>query len=274
MNRKSTKQRAQILQCLVEGLSIRSTVRITGAAKNTIIKLLVDVGTACLEYQNKVLRNLACKRIECDEIWSFCRSKEKNVKPENKGKPGYGDTWTWTAIDPKSKLIPSFWVGPRDDETAKAFIADLAGRLKNKVQLTTDGHKVYIEAVEKVFGSEVDYGMVVKLYGFRTEEIKPYKYSHCIGTEKKKITGKPDIGKVSTSYVERQNLTMRMSMRRFTRRTNGFSKKIKNHYCHLGLYFMHYNFVRIHSESRVSPAMEAGVTDHLWSLKEVAGLAG
>jgi len=272
MNRKSVKERAQILRCLVEGNSIRSTSRITGASKNTITKLLVEVGQACSEYQNKHLQNLDCKRIECDEVWSFCYAKKKNVPEDKKGQFGYGDVWTWTAIDPESKLVVSYMVGQRTAMYAQAFIADLAARLNNKVQVTTDGLKLYIDAIEESFGSNVDYAMLVKMYGDDQNKEKRYSPSTFVASEKQKVSGNPNIENISTSIVERQNLTMRMGMRRFTRLTNAFSKKVDNLEHAVSLHFMYYNFCRIHKTIRTTPAMEAGVTDHLWSLEEIAAL--
>lgn len=272
MNKLDTKKRAQILGCLVEGNSIRATSRLTGASKNTVIKLLADVGRACAEYQDRTLRNLTCKRIQCDEIWSFCYAKEKNVPEDKKGQFGYGDVWTWTAIDADPKLVLSFLVGPRDGEAAEFFMQDVAGRLNHRVQLTTDGHKAYLEAVEGAFGCEIDYAMLVKIYGLDPEKERRYSPEKCIKAEKVPVTGKPDNSKISTSYVERQNLTMRMSMRRFTRLTNAFSKKVENLACAVALHFMYYNFGRIHKTLRVTPAMEAGVSDHVWTLEEIAEL--
>lgn len=276
MNRLNIQDRARILGLLVEGNSMRATSRLTGVSINTVTKLLVDVGTACSEYQDKMLRNLPCKRIQCDEIWSFCYSKEKNVTPENKGILGHGDVYTWTAICSDTKLVPSFMVGKRDEEYAKMFIDDLASRLANRVQLTTDGHKPYIEAVEGAFGNDIDYAMLVKHYSNPSEAKqaqKRYSPSQFVSADKRRIAGDPDVKAVSTSHVERQNLTMRMGMRRFTRLTNGFSKKIENLECAVALHFMYYNFGRIHKSLRVTPAMEAGVADHVWSLEEIALLA-
>jgi IS1 family transposase len=271
MNKLDLSKRAQILGLLVEGNSINATCRITGAAKATVLKLLADVGQACTEYQDKALHNLPCKRVQCDEIWSFVGAKQKNV---NQGAVGYGDVWTWTAICADTKLIASWMVGSRDGEAARMFMADLAPRLANRVQLTTDGHRAYLEAVEDAFGADVDYAMLVKLYGAPQgrENERRYSPAECCGTIKGTVQGCPDARHVSTSYVERQNLTMRMSMRRFTRLTNGFSKKVENHAHAVALHFMHYNFGRIHKTLRVTPAMEAGIADHVWTLEEIATL--
>lgn len=229
------------------------------------------LGGACADYQDKAFRNLKCKRIQCDEIWSFCYAKEKNVPQEKKGHFGYGDVWTWVAMDAESKLVPSFMVGNRDAATAKMFVDDLASRLANRVQLTTDGYKVYLEAVEGAFGCEVDYAMLIKMYESSQEETR-YSPAKCNGCKGTPITGNPDFQHISTSFIERQNLTMRMGMRRFTRLANAFSKKAENHALHLALHYMNYNFVRIHKTLRMTPAMKAGVTDHLWSVEEIAGL--
>jgi IS1 family transposase len=272
MNKLSPERQAAVIAALVEGNSIRATVRMTGVAKNTIVKLLADVGKACAEYQDKTLRNLPCKLIQCDEIWSFCYAKEKNVPKDKKGRFGYGDVWTWTAIDADTKLIPSWLVADRSACAATEFIKDLAGRLANRVQLTTDGHKAYLQAVEEAFGYKIDYAMLVKLYGSSPEAEKRYSPAECIGAEKMPITGQPEDKYISTSYVERHNLTMRMSMRRFTRLTNGFSKKVENHSHALALYFMYYNFCRIHQTLRVTPAMAAGVTNHVWDIKDIINL--
>lgn len=271
MNRLNKSKRTQIISALVEGNSLRATARMCDAAFNTVLKLLPEIGLACADYQDRALRNLKCKRIQCDEIWSFVYAKEKNVPAEKKGQFGYGDVWTWVAIDADTKLVPSFMVGYRDLRTATIFIDDLKSRLANRVQLTTDGHRAYLEAVEGAFGSEVDYAMLIKLYGASQEETR-YSPAECIGCERKAISGKPDSKHVSTSFVERQNLTMRMSMRRFTRLTNAFSKKVENHAYHIALHYMHYNFCRIHQTLRVTPAMEAGLTDHVWMVEEIAAL--
>lgn len=269
MNRLSKEKQTQVIAALVEGNSIRATVRMTGVAKNTIVKLLADVGRTCSEYQDKSLRNLSCNRLQCDEIWSFCYSKEKNIPLDKKGTFGYGDVWTWTAIDAETKLVPSWLVADRSGSAAMQFISDLASRLANRVQLTTDGHKVYLNAVEDAFGADIDYAMLVKMYGNDPENETRYSPATCIGTEKAVITGNPDLKHISTSYVERQNLTMRMSMRRFTRLTNAFSKKIENLAHAVALHFMYYNFCRIHQSLRVTPTMKAGVTDHVWEIEDI-----
>ncbi len=273
MNIMPLAKRAQILALLVEGNSLRATSRIADCSLNTVTKLLVDVGMACAEYQDKALRNLPCKRVQCDEVWSFVGAKQKNVPAELKGAFGIGDVWTWTALCADTKLIASWMVGTRDGEAAKAFIGDLRDRLARRVQLTTDGHKVYVEAVEKAFGAGIDYAMLVKVYGEGPQSPeRKYSPSEFVCASKVKIEGDPDPRHVSTSFVERQNLTMRMSMRRFTRLTNAFSKKIDNHMHAIALHFMHYNFGRIHKTLRVTPAMEAGVSDHVWTLEEIAAL--
>jgi IS1 family transposase len=272
MNKLTTEKRVQVLKVLVEGNSIRSTVRITGVAKNTVVKLLVDAGIICTEYQDKILRNLTCKKIQCDEIWAFCYAKQKNIPDDKQGQFGFGDVWTWVAIDPETKLVASWLVGLRNAEWAKVFMKDVAGRLANRVQLTTDGLKAYLEAVDESFGADVDYAMLVKLYGAETAGQARYSPPKCIGCRRRKVNGKPKRENISTSIVERQNLTMRMNMRRFTRLTNGFSKKIENLEHAVALHFMYYNFVRQHRSLRVSPAMEAGVADRLWNIEDIVKL--
>lgn len=272
MNKLTEQKRTQVIAALVEGNSIRSTVRMTGIAKNTVVKLLKEVGSVCAEYQDKTLRNLKCKRVQCDEIWSFCYAKQKNVPEDKKGQFGYGDVWTWTAIDADSKLVISWYVGLRNAEHAKLFMNDLADRLACKVQLTTDGLKAYLEAVEEAFGAGIDYAMLVKLFGPETSDAGRYSPPKCIGARRQSIVGRPKKQNISTSYVERQNLTMRMSMRRFTRLTNGFSKKVQNLEYAIALHFMYYNFCRIHGTLKVTPAMEAGVTDRLWNISDIVRL--
>jgi len=272
MNKLTKEKQRQVVAALVEGTSIRATCRMTGVAKNTVVKLLVDLGKACAEYQDKAFQNLTCSRIQVDEIWAFCYAKEKNVPEDKKGQFGYGDVWTFTALDAETKLVPVFSIGRRDLECATDFMKDLASRLKNRIQLTTDGHKMYLEAVEEAFGSEIDFSQLVKIYGNSEESQKRYSPAQCIGIEKIKINGTPKDESISTSYVERQNLTMRMNMRRFTRLTNGFSKKVENLYYAEALYFMYYNFCRIHQTLRVTPAMAAKVTDRLWDIKDIIAL--
>lgn len=268
MNRLPLEKRTQIVGMLIEGNSLRATSRLADVSINTVTKLLVDVGSASADYQDRTLRNLKCKRIQCDEIWAFVYAKEKNVPADKKGQFGYGDVWTWTAIDAETKLVPSFMVGNRDARTARIFIDDLASRLASRVQLTTDGLKVYLEAIEDAFGSEIDYSILIKTYKSSQEETR-YSPAICTSCERKPVMGQPDPEHISTSYVERQNLTMRMGMRRFTRLTNAFSKKVENHAYQVALHFMHYNFCRIHKTLRVTPAMEAGVTDHVWTIEEI-----
>lgn len=275
MNRLSTEKRAQVIGCLVEGNSIRATVRITGVAKNTITKLLADLGEACTAYQDEALRDLPCQTIECDEMWGFCYSKQKNVPDEFKGTYGYGDVWTWIAICADSKLIPSWLVGERTTEDCMTFMRDLKGRMSNRIQLSTDGHQTYMATIPYIF-DEVDWAQIHKIY--KPQNISPGRYSPpvCTGTKVKVRLGDPDLAKVSTSYVERQNLSMRMGMRRFTRLTNGFSKKVENLAHAVSLHYMFYNFGRPHTSLANpyprTPAMAAGVADHVWSLKEIAGL--
>jgi IS1 family transposase len=275
MNKLTTEKRIQVVTALVEGCSIRTTVRLTGVAKNTIVKLLAEVGTACARYQHDKLRNLKCQRLQLDEIWSFCYAKEKNVPDEHKGEFGYGDVWTWTAIDADTKLIPCWLVGSRDGCHATAFVKDLASRLANRVQLTTDGLRAYIEAVESAFGGDIDYAMLVKLYanpGAVEDAETRYSPGECCGTRRKKISGHPDRDHISTSYAERQNLTMRMRMRRFTRLTNAFSKKIENHEHSVALHFMVYNFVRVHQTLKMTPAVAAGIADHRWTVEDLLAM--
>ncbi|MFC2060133.1 IS1 family transposase [Chloroflexota bacterium] len=277
MNKLSIEKRTQIISALVEGNSIRATCRMTNTAKGTVIRLLRDVGKACIEYQDEHLKNLTCKKIQCDEIWGFVYAKEKNVPEDKRGQFGYGDVWTFTAIDADTKLIPSWLVGLRNFDCAYAFIADLRDRLANRVQLTTDGHKMYLEAIEHAFGADVDYAMLVKLYGQELESERRYSPAKCLGADKRIVQGNPDTSKISTSYVERQNLTMRMSMRRFTRLTNGFSKKVEYLEYQVALHFMYYNFARPHKTLANpyprTPAMAAGIENHIWTIEEIVRLA-
>lgn len=272
MNRLSPEKRAQVLSILCEGNGIRATSRITGVAVNSVMSLGVDAGQACAEFQDQALRNLTCKRIQCDEIWAFCHAKDKNLPADKQGKFGYGSVWTWTALDADTKLIASWMVGPRDVAAATEFICDLEGRLANHVQLTTDGHKPYLEAIDYAFSGNIDYAMLIKIYGESGEPEKRYSPAQCVGIEQRTISGNPDRKHVSTSYVERQNLTMRMHIRRFTRLTNGHSKKLANHIAAVSLHFMFYNFVRIHQTLRVTPAMAAGITDRVWEISDIVRL--
>jgi IS1 family transposase len=277
MNKLSLEKKVQVIAALVEGNSIRSTCRMTGVAKGTVSRLLRDVGIACAKYQNEHLRNLTCQKIQCDEIWGFVYAKDKNVPDEKKGQFGYGDVWTFTAIDADTKLIPSWLIGLRNMECAIAFTNDLKSRLANRVQITTDGHKMYLEAIERAFGSEIDYAQLVKLYGQEfIDSEKRYSPSECIGAEKHVVQGNPDVKEVSTSFVERQNLTMRMGMRRFTRLTNGFSKKVDYLEYNVALHFMYYNFARVHKTLANpyprTPAMAAGIENHIWSIEEIIKL--
>jgi IS1 family transposase len=272
MNRLATDKQAAVVAALVEGMSVNATSRITGVAKHTVLKLLKDLGCACAAYHDSQVRNLRVSRLQCDEIWAFVYAKDKNLTIEQ-AQAGAGSVWTWTAIDADTKLIVSYAVGDRGPVTAKAFMLDIASRITNRFQLTTDGHRPYAEAVENAFGSEIDYAMLVKLYGASNDNPESrYSPATCIGCRTGVLAGNPDHDHISTSFVERQNLSMRMSMRRFTRLTNGFSKKLENHGHAVALNFMHYNYVRIHQTLRVTPAMEAGLTDHVWSLEELLEL--
>lgn len=273
MNRLDMETRCRIIAALAEGNSIRATVRMTGAAKNTIQKLLLEVGERSLAFQDEVFQNLPCKRIQVDECWAFCYAKAKNVTPEIAAKnPFAGDAWTWAAIDADTKLIPSWIIGPRDGVTARVFVNDLAGRLATRIQLTSDGLNAYLGAVEKAFRGDVDYAQLVKVYRAASEGEKRYSPADCIACEKHEVVGYPDPKHVSTSYIERANLTMRMGMRRFTRLTNGFSKKIENHTAAVALHMLHYNFVRIHQTLRMTPAMVAGVSNRLWEIRDIVAL--
>lgn len=272
MRKLAPTDRARILHMLCEGMSIRAITRLTGASKNTVAKLLVDAGKACAAYHDANVRDVKAARVQVDEIWSFTYAKQKNVATAKDAPEGAGDTWTWTALDADSKMILSYFVGGRDGECAMWFIDDLASRLANRVQLTSDGHRAYLEAVEGAFGADVDYAQLVKIYGPTVTAPGRYSPAECTGIRKRTVEGKPDAAHISTSYVERQNLTMRMHMRRFTRLTNAFSKKVENHAHAVALHMMYYNFVRIHKTLRVTPAMAAGVADRLWEIGDIVAL--
>lgn len=271
MNKLSTAERAKVVSVLVEGNSLRATARITGVARMTIEKLLRDLGAACASYHNAHVVGLTSQRVQCDEIWSFIGAKNKNATPEQKAQ-GWGDCWTWTAIDADSKLMVSWLVGERNQRYANAFMQDVAARLSNRVQLTTDGYATYFVAVDSAFAADdIDYGVIQKVYAAPGAGGR-YSPAKFVSAKRATVTGSPDPKYISTSYVERQNLTMRMHMRRFTRLTNGFSKKIEMHEHSVALHFTYYNFCKIHQTLRVTPAMEAGLSDHVWSLEELVGL--
>jgi IS1 family transposase len=270
MNRLSTSERVAIVRALVEGSGINGTCRMTGISKPTVLKLLSDLGRACYAYHDKHVRGLKSKRVQCDEIWCFVGARMKNTR-EEKIAEGWGDTWTWTAIDADSKLMVSYLVGQRGPQWARDFMQDVASRIDSRIQLTTDGLKMYAEAVEGAFGMDVDYAMLIKLYANDSADHK-YSSGECIGTQTAVLQGSPDPAHISTSFVERSNLQMRMSIKRFARLTNGHSKKLQNHEAAIALHYMHYNFCRIHQTLRVTPAMEAGLTDHVWSVEELVNL--
>jgi IS1 family transposase len=273
MNKLPLEKRVQILSMLCEGSSMWAVSRIADVSFNTVAKLLADAGQVCAAFHDEKVRDVTAKRVQVDEIWSFTYAKAKNIPTAKAAPQGAGDTWTWTAIDADSKLIISWLVGGRDGEYAMAFMDDLRSRLANRVQLTSDGHRAYLEAVESAFGGDVDYAQLVKLYGASPESAKGrYSPAECTGIRKTRIEGDPDPKYVSTSYAERQNLTMRMHMRRFTRLTNAFSKKFESHVHMVALYTVWYNFVRQHKSLRVSPAMAAGLTDRLWSMEDISAL--
>jgi len=267
----STPKRIQIVSALVEGCGIRATARMANVSKDTVMKLWREIGEACIAYMDRELVNLPCKRLQVDEIWSFVYAKAKNVPAEKEGQFGVGDVWTFTAIDAETKLMPSFLVGSRDAGCATEFMQDLARRLTSRVQLTTDGHSMYLSAVEDAFAGEIDYAMLQKTYASSQEEHR-YSPAVCTGCQRRAITGNPDEKHVSTSYVERANLTIRMSLRRFTRLTNAFSKKVENHTAALGLFHAHYNFCRIHKSLRITPAMAVGVTARVWEISDLVAL--
>ncbi len=271
MNRLSTEARARIIGMLCEGMSMRATARLTGASVITVMKLLVDAGTAAQALHDKAVRGLACKRIQVDEIWAFCYAKQAHVSPEQQGK-GYGDIWTWTAIDADTKLVVAWLTGTRKAHHAHEFVADLASRLTTRPQITSDGHNGYIDAIDAAFLGNVDYAQQIKIYSAESEGQRRYSPPVCIGNRKQIINGDPDWWHISTSYAERQNLNVRMHNRRFTRLTNAFSKKAENHAHAFALQTLHHNFARIHTTLRVTPAMESGLADHVWSLEEMAGL--
>ena len=272
MNSLNTEQRTLVVKALVEGNSLRATARLTGVARMTVEKLLRDLSAACIRYQDEHVRNLRCKRVQCDEIWSFVYAKQKNVPTDKQGQFGYGDVWTWVAKCADTKLAVCWLVADRSAASAFALMDDLSSRLALRIQLTTDGHKVYLEAVESAFGANIDYSMLVKIYGADRTSEATYSPAECIGCRAVPVIGKPDPKHISTSYVERQNLTMRMSMRRFTRLTNAFSKKVENHMQSVALHFMYYNFVRIHQSLRVTPAMAAGISDRVWEVEDLVAL--
>lgn len=273
MNKLPIATRVQILSMLCEGSSMRSISRVCDVSINTVAKLLEDAGDFCARFHDAKVRGVKAKRIQCDEIWSFCYAKEKNVANAKAAPDGAGDLWTWTGLEGDTKLIVSYFVGGRDGECAKWFIDDMATRLSNRVQLTTDGHKAYLEAIEGAFGADIDYAMLIKLYGASSDSAKGrYSPAECTGAIKTPIEGKPDPKHISTSYVERQNLTMRMGMRRFTRLTNAFSKKLENHVHALSLYFVHYNWMRLHKTLRVTPAMAAGLTGKLMGWEDIIAI--
>lgn len=273
MNKLDAKDRATILHLLCEGQSIRAITRITGTSKNTVVKLLADAGRVCDDYQSIHLRDLKKTfRVQVDEIWSFTYAKQKNLASTKAAPMGAGDTWTWVALDADNKLAINWLVGSRDSLSAMYFIDDLAKRLPYRVQLTSDGHKPYLQAVEAAWGGSIDYAILNKIYAAPIDGTRRYSPPECVGAKREVIEGYPDERHISTSYVERQNLTMRMHMRRFTRLTNGFSKKVENHSYAVALHFMYYNFVKIHSKLRVTPAMAAGVTDRLWEVSDIVAL--
>lgn len=273
MNKLNSKTREHVVSCLIEGCSIRATVRVTGVAKKTVMRLLLEVGTLCAEYQDKAFQNLPCRRLQLDEMWSWIYCKEKNRTEEIARKhPAAGDIWLWTAVCADTKLVPAWRLGSRDGRTAKRFVSDLAGRLRHRVQLTTDSHRPYLQAVEDAFGADIDYAMLHKVYGMPQEYETRYSPAQCIGCESKRVSGNPDPEHISTSFVERQNWTVRTNMRRYTRLSNGFSRKLENHAAAVALNYFAYNFIKIHSTLRMSPAMAAKVTDRLFDVRDLVAL--
>jgi IS1 family transposase len=272
MNRLSPQERTKVIHALVEGSSIRATCRMTGTAKGTVLRLLTEIGEVCSSYQDAHLRNLYCRRVQCDEVWAFVGAKQKNVPERKHGQFGIGDVWTWVALDADSKLVVCWHLGKREPEDAKTLMNNVASRMSHRIQLTTDGLGVYLAAVEGAFGSNIDYAMLVKLYGREPESDARYSPPKCVGTNLQIVEGFPNKKHIATSYVERQNLTMRMGMRRFTRLTNAFSKKVENLQHALALHFMHYNFARVHKTLKMTPAMAAGLADHPWLVGEIVAL--
>jgi IS1 family transposase len=272
MNELSSVERVNVIRCLVDGCSMRATARIAGVARNTIDKLLVELGAACSKFQDNTLRNLSCRRVQVDEIWAFCYCKQKQLTPEIAERQIAGDVWTWAATDADTKLVPCWTLGKRDADTADVFVSDMASRLADRAQITSDGLAVYMAAIVKAFGEDVDYAKLVKYYGNDVEGEKRYSPAVCTGCQKTGMIGEPDPQHISTSYIERQNLTMRMSMRRFTRLTNAFSKKIENHAAAVSLHMMYYNFARVHQTLKTTPAVAAGVADHVWTVEEIVSL--
>lgn len=272
MNRLDAKTREQVINCLIEGCSIRSTVRMTSISKKCVMRLLVEAGSVAADYQSRVFRNLSCRRIQVDEMWAFVGAKQKNLTPENIVRGAVGDIWLWSAVDADTKLVPAWMLGDRNAPTARMFMIDLANRLNNRVQLTSDAHGAYLRAVEGAFGHDIDYAQLQKLYGETSESEKRYSPAQCIGCKRQEMIGYPDPKHISTSFVERHNLSIRMTNRRYTRLTNAFSKKIENHSAAIALGYFAYNFIKIHRTLRVTPAMAAGVTDRLWEVSDLVAL--
>jgi IS1 family transposase len=269
MNKLTRIQRSQVIHLLCEGVSIRAVTRLTGISKTTVSKLVVDAGQAAAWYQDRVFQSLTCKRLQIDEIWGFVGAKAKNASDEAKAAGTAGDAWLWMATDADTKLVPCWHVGNRNADAANEFIDDLASRLTSRVQITTDGHAPYLEAIDTAFGGQVDYAMLIKIYGPAPEGQRRYSPAECVGARKQRISGNPDKEHVSTSFAERNNLNVRMHSRRMTRLTNAFSKKMENHAHAMALHFLYYNFVRIHKTLKVTPAMAAGVTDRLWEIGDI-----
>lgn len=272
MNRLDSRKREQVIAALIEGCSVRSIVRMSGIAKKTVLRLVLEVGAVCSAFQDQAFRNLSCRRLQVDELWAFIGAKQKNLTPENAARGAVGDIWLWAAVDADSKIVPSWYLGDRGAESANTFMMDLANRLSNRVQLTSDGHRVYLEAVENAFGANIDYSMLVKIFGADRKTEARYSPAICNGCRRVEITGRPDPDHISTSYVERHNLSVRMTVRRYTRLTNAFSKKIGHHAAAIALGYFAYNFIKIHSTLRCTPAMAAGVTDRLWEVSDLVAL--